>query len=159
MLNFDSPLLSRQVLLVSARSCRAQVRGPSQARQRVWDRVDTRFVAFRCATSCSTFDALRRPKADDLRFDGIHTRHLPLELHQFLCWPCEHEVVTVCQARHSLLFAVKQIPRAESKLKSPVPDVLLPITFPTAGRVPRSVHALLRQLHFPIVGAHSVLHW
>ena len=30
------------------------------------------------------FDALRRPIADDLRFDGIHTRHLPLELHQAL---------------------------------------------------------------------------
>ena len=49
------PLLSHQVLLVSARSCRAQAQGPSHARQRVWDRVDTRFLAFPSATSCSTF--------------------------------------------------------------------------------------------------------
>ena len=44
-------------------------------------------------------------------------------------------------------------------LKSPVPDVLLPITFPIACRVPRSIHALLQQSYFPSVGAHSVSHW
>ena len=65
------------------------------------------------------FDALRRTIADDLRSDGIHARQLPLEVHQFLCWPYEHEVVTGGQTRHSVLFVVKQILRAESKLKSP----------------------------------------
>ena len=88
-------------------------------------------------------DALRRSITDDLRFDGIDTCHFPLELHQFLCRPCEDEIVTVSQTRYLIFFVMKQILRAESKLKSPVPDVLLPITFPIAGRTfPASVPIL-----------------
>ena len=37
------------------------------------------------------------PLPDDLRFVGILTPRLPLNFHQFLCWPCEHEIITVCQ--------------------------------------------------------------
>ena len=86
--------------------------------------------------SVQRFDVLRRSITDDLRFDGINTCHFPLELHQFLCRPCEHEIVTVCQARYSIFFVMQQILRTESELESPVPDVLLPITLPIAGRIP-----------------------
>ena len=40
-----------------------------------------------------------------------------------------------------------------TKSKSPILNVLLPIAFPTAGCVPRSVHALLHQSYFPSVSA------
>ena len=110
-------------------------------------------------TSVQRLDVLRRSITDDLRFDGMNTCHFPLGLHQFLSRPCEHEIVTVCQTRYSIFLLVKQVLRAESKLESLVLDILLPITFPIAGRVPCSVHALLHQSHFSSVGAHSVLHW
>ena len=61
------------------------------------------------AISPRRFHALRCPKADYLRFDWMHTRHLPLEPHQFLCWPCEHEVVTVCQTDTWFFFVVNLI--------------------------------------------------
>ena len=59
-------------------------------------------------------DVLRRSITDDLRFDGVNTCHLPLELHQFLRRSCEHEIVTVCQTRYSIFLVVKQVLRAES---------------------------------------------
>ena len=47
-------LLSHHALLVFALSCRAQVRGLSQARRHVWDRADKQVLAFPSATFCST---------------------------------------------------------------------------------------------------------
>ena len=44
---------------------------------------------------------------------------------------------------------VKQVLRAESKLESPFLDILMPITFPIAGRVPCSVNAVFINPTFP----------
>ena len=44
---------------------------------------------------------------------------------------------------------VKQVLRAESKLESPFLDILMPITFPIAGPVPCSVHAVFINRTFP----------
>ena len=153
------PLPSHRVSLASIQSCRARSKV-------LHEHVNVSALTLINNSSLlpvrppvQHLDVLRRSITDDLRFDGINTCHFPFDLHQFLCRPCEHEIVTVCQTRYSIFLVVKQVLRAGSKLESPVLDILMPITFPIAGRVPRSVHALLHQSHFPSVGAQSVLHW
>ena len=46
-------------------------------------------------TPVQRLHVLRRSMTHDLRCDGMNTCHFPLELHQFLCWPCDYEVVTL----------------------------------------------------------------